>query len=819
MVYTGDTLNDTAKAWDTLWPGYVNLGMVSFNKYINGTDPADYNETYNYMQGLQNDGTPLANGTTYNFPGDPVTNSGELDFDPADRRMMQSTGPITFRPGDSTEILAAIIFARGGDRLSSITVMKYFDVAAQDAYDLNFQIPKPPAAPVVSPAGLNGVVTLTWGDTSEVDPGDYPFQGYTVFQGESPSGPWKQIGNYDIVDGTAIVIDAVLDENTGILEQRAVKVATDNGLRRFIEIDENAIIGGSLHNLTTYFFKVEAYSLIESKTPKTLTSATIVEATPQPKMAQIDYPENYADTLAVTHASGTSDGSVVPYVLDPNLLNGHTYEVRFSAYEDSTITFIPDEFDTTIFLTPDTTDSICFITFEFDTIFCVDTTIDSVLVDTIEVAHWDTSIADVPYWVLVDSTSGDTLLDSMLNQSGDDDYQVVDGMLIKVSGPENNFKMFEVVANASGTLNPSVSGAASFYGFPTPLDADGNPTDPIAGEQQSTNNSRWLIHTADNGGSSGGGTRYTYDAFLSRTARDGANWPQIIPHDYELRFTGSPANPGVNGSYCFDTYGSGSNVFWVPFEIWDIGVATPDNSADDYEMVTYLLDADEDETFNLSAYGPGGEHSVSGGDNDPYTDWIYWNRPSNTTPGSAGYQAAETEMLGGTYTGDRETEVMARMVLVEWNGGVDTPFIANMPETGTIFRITSTKPNNASDVFRFHATQRTVARSGDRLDQINVVPNPFYLFGPYDPAVTNRQIKFQHLPDVCTIRIFNLAGDLIRTIEKTDGATSIETWDVLTENGLPVASGIYLYVVDAPGMGQKIGKMAVFMEAEVIQKY
>ena len=59
----------------------------------------------------------------------------------------------------------------------------------------------------------------------------------------------------------------------------------------------------------------------------------------------------------------------------------------------------------------------------------------------------------------------------------------------------------------------------------------------------------------------------------------------------------------------------------------------------------------------------------------------------------------------------------------------------------------------------------------------------------------------------------------IRTIEKNEPTTNEATWDVLTENGLPVASGIYIYVVDAPGFGQKIGKMAVFVEQEVLDIY
>ncbi|UCE24578.1 MAG: T9SS type A sorting domain-containing protein, partial [Candidatus Zixiibacteriota bacterium] len=99
------------------------------------------------------------------------------------------------------------------------------------------------------------------------------------------------------------------------------------------------------------------------------------------------------------------------------------------------------------------------------------------------------------------------------------------------------------------------------------------------------------------------------------------------------------------------------------------------------------------------------------------------------------------------------------------------------------------------------------------------VPNPFYLTSGYDPNPGSYAIKFHHLPEACTIRIYNLAGELVRTLEKDDPATAIAEWDILTENGLPVASGIYIYVVDAEGFGQKIGKMAVFVEKEVLDIY
>ena len=58
-------------------PGYKNLPMTSFNKYINGTDPDSPLEIYNYMKGLEADGADLVNPVTglvtkFFVDGDPV---------------------------------------------------------------------------------------------------------------------------------------------------------------------------------------------------------------------------------------------------------------------------------------------------------------------------------------------------------------------------------------------------------------------------------------------------------------------------------------------------------------------------------------------------------------------------------------------------------------------------------------------------------------------------------------------------------------------------------------------------------------------------
>jgi hypothetical protein len=69
-------------------------------------------------------------------------------------------------------------------------------------------------------------------------------------------------------------------------------------------------------------------------------------------------------------------------------------------------------------------------------------------------------------------------------------------------------------------------------------------------------------------------------------------------------------------------------------------------------------------------------------------------------------------------------------------------------------------------------------------------------------------------PETWTIRIFNLAGDLVRTLKQEDPTSSVFFWDLLTEKGLPVASGIYIYYIEAEGLGSNFGKMAIFMEEE-----
>ncbi|TES93177.1 MAG: T9SS type A sorting domain-containing protein [Candidatus Cloacimonadota bacterium] len=103
------------------------------------------------------------------------------------------------------------------------------------------------------------------------------------------------------------------------------------------------------------------------------------------------------------------------------------------------------------------------------------------------------------------------------------------------------------------------------------------------------------------------------------------------------------------------------------------------------------------------------------------------------------------------------------------------------------------------------------------LDRIKVVPNPYIIRNPWEVSSDYGILRFINLPNECTIRIYTLAGNLIKTIEHKVEATATsaiqggsEKWDILTVNDQRPASGIYIYHISTPNDGEtKTGKFAL----------
>lgn len=85
------------------------------------------------------------------------------------------------------------------------------------------------------------------------------------------------------------------------------------------------------------------------------------------------------------------------------------------------------------------------------------------------------------------------------------------------------------------------------------------------------------------------------------------------------------------------------------------------------------------------------------------------------------------------------------------------------------------------------------------LETVSVVPNPYRASEVWDRAGGN-EIHFINLPPQATIKIYTVAGDLVRVLEHSDTVRDFERWDLRNASGRDVASGVYMYRVESAAL-------------------
>jgi hypothetical protein len=407
-------LNHIAHFKDRKIFGKKNLHMTAFsNIYKNGSgvwhEPmrADYQGgtifLYNLLQGFLGDGSPhpipisMGEGfTKFPYSGDPVTGTGFIRKNalfpgsnqsyPSDKKLMVCSGPFNMAAGDTQEIIFAEV--AGGaldnvDYLSAITCMKSYAVFARTIYSDNINSYANYEAPDVSATGLENEILLNWGENEEnikhIENGNtfYKFQGYNVYQFPNINSEFsegKLIATYDIVDGIGKIMDYYYDFSSNSLLQRVSKFGSDSGIQRFISIKKDSLFRRPLANGNDYCFGVTQYSYTyKAISPKTQESGfKMIRIKPQSPPPGIRYSNNFGDLIATSHVSGSSTGEVNAFVVDPTKLTGDNYEVIFKSVNNK-------------------------ISFS-----------------------------------LLDVSSNKNILTSQTNLSGDNDYKVTDGFILKV---------------------------------------------------------------------------------------------------------------------------------------------------------------------------------------------------------------------------------------------------------------------------------------------------------------------------------------------------------------------------------------------------
>lgn len=688
-------------AWSD--PPFSYTGSLQFYNLMRGSRPTPPYPTFSPFP--TNVATVTPDGRTYLLSGDPTkpaspTNQidGQVEGK-GDRRIMCVNGPITMNLGDTAQIVLGIVYGQSTvDNLGSVAALKVNDNTAQIVFDRLFKLPSL-SPPVVSVAALSKQVVLSWGTNATsvskienfADQG-YTFQGYEVYQVPSSSSSLADgilLGTWDLNDGITAIYDDIPDANNKLIST-LVANGTDKGLSRYLAVTQDQIQKSAIRNGQEYYFAVVAYAYNPNPLLPfhVLRSPFVIQrVVPQDTKPGDRLSSNVGDSLKVTH-NGHSDGNVIALVVDPTATTGHDYRVNFAASGN---------------------------------------------------------------WSLTDVTTNTVKLTNQDNQSGNDAYMIVDGVITKVIGPAVDINTW--------TFTPSAD--------------------------------RWFT------GNNAGGVQF-FGGLLLGSDFFGSN---ITPDKYvkvEIRFVTNRSD----GQYAYRYLRGGAPNYGFAgytqqyFTVWNVDANPPVQLA--AAFVEQNGNASADSTWHPTASSADREYLFIF--NSPYTaapDAYFTSR-------NALSQADEFPTMYALWPLQRGT----------------MPF---NPKDGQVFTIIPNYANTSADNFTFKAPAAK-SSSADLakkdVEKINVFPNPYYGYQNRELAPNNKYVTFSHLPDNAVIRIFDLSGVLVKTINHDPVSGQFDTWNLANDSNYPVSSGIYIVHIDMPKLGTtKVLKLAVIQEQQMLKTY
>ena len=781
-------------------PNFRDLGLTVFNFYNNGSpppaDPQDPTETYRVMEGKWKTGeswvSPEGDTTTKSYPGDPVTASGWIMSQQNDVRFIQSTGPFQMSPGDTQIIIVAQVIARGASNLASITSLKSTDILAQRIFDNNFQVPNsPPVVPTSVYAPGNGQIYLSWSDTAEkvsipnkLSGGVYKFQGYNLYQikaGATGSEPVDRIlmATYDIKDGITDIQDSVFNNEYGTYIYYVVQKGFDNGISRYFVMDRDYENNTSLYNGTQYRVVVTAYYYDSlggpfsapkvAETP--ITSTNIQQVIPQNLTLGTVVYNNVGDTIPTNQM----DLGSMPIVVSPLELLSATY---VSAYGEANGTTV---------------------------------------------------------WNLERTMGGNTntLLTNQLDFTGTQDTaSIVDGFLMVHINVQDSGIVLDPNDPIASTNNVSTNTSTGAWTY-SPANSQwftGPDTTAIA--NASLSNSK-IIKKQFQSRSLGMSWPYS-QSFRNSFTRVKANGTNFTP-------AGGANDPMLNGgplrtikmvfgenSMAY-RYANGSNVnvlttdtnlaltpykdmVSIPFSVY--AAEGLDSSGGALRKLNVaFIDADASGTWNPDGSEMGG------------FEYTYILASSYSETPAAIYQAKSPGIAGGA-NGFTSMDIMYAW-LPRRNTVNGAPLTWTTGDTLTVSPYVITRPDFVPGypvkyAWTVNGTQiANQVTAQDNLSEVNAYPNPYYGTSRLETDPFARFIYISHLPQVCNIYIYSLDGTLVNTINRNnqDPNNSLEKWNMQNSSQIPVASGMYIIVVDAGSIGVKTLKVAIFTPEERLDTF
>ncbi len=582
---------------------------------------------------------------------------------------------------------------------------------------------------------MSNKIILDWGgDQASVnkienfnDQG-YKFEGYEIYQLPSPSASLSDgvnIGTFDLADGITTILDTV--KEAGVLLPKIVVRGKDNGVQRYLTITKDVLRGNTtLKNGQEYYFAVVPYAFNPAPLLPfhALQSAVQIKVgVPQNPNPGVRYSSLSGDTLQIAHSTGASDGSAFGIVVDPSKTTGHTYKINF-----------------------------------------------------------DTS-GGKSSWSVIDANTGETKASGITNESGNNEYPIVDGVLIKVLGPSLGVKAVEELDANDEVVDPKVSI------IPPSLGSTGYIVDNRAGVANGAFGDRTFDRFLEWG---------TDDVIIDFT-KSSLTWDYINEDVHIDQSTGQPYKAPF--AVFRKKFPSGEMVrlfagFWDTDSngVWDVDDDTwdsPNFGTPSYEPL-----------YCWQGYDANGNEISY----DSTKDAQYVTDNSLTTSANTSF---------GVSTGEFIYPYITATLFSMYSDG------ATLPIGHKVIFLTN-KPNGLDDQFTYTAPAASTNSSDlakADVNKINVFPNPYYGFQTRETARDAKYVTFSHLPAQATIRIFDLSGVLVKTINKND-PTQFIRWNLQNDNGYPVASGVYVVYVDMPSIGTtKVLKLAVVQEEQILKVY
>ena len=847
-------------------PGLPNdtLGMTSFTFFTNtstGTVPCENDPlsepypAYLNLKGLKKDGSPFLDPTQYPntivptkfcYPGDPeyrtgwtedhggsVQNCGgttgtKVDPNPiGDRRFIFASGRNTFTmaPGDTQNIVLAQFVARGASNKNSVSVLKRLAKTAKIIYLSDFKVTPPPPPPVVETSFTplpNGKcnINLNWGNVSEsyrywdsifhfpIDSNIYYFQGYEVYEiNKFFSGSFPDFTKPETVDPNAIqLVDAwdLVDSIGTVVDTFPTGVTINNhqqygvfsivppykmtagasfpnkGIRRGITLTTTKYAenyGGNSNFIygQSYQFAVVAYaysianldSIQRADTTRkglqkgfrvirNSVQTQLITIRPIAPPAGTNYTYGNGDTLN----SNVRDLGFIPIIRNQNSLLSATYRVVFNPIDSHRA-----KVDTNMVWIHDTTYNI---------------------------------LRKLTGNNVFDTVSKKVKFIGAVSPDADMYSQTVDGVLLKMSKIRY------------------INSGNSKIGVIKDFDATAG-TDSLQ-----TRKNGWEYIPASHQFVTG--SKYAPASYPYQSLSMSLSYPSIQTYVNKQ----SKTNPEdlkkvklvfsqTNTSYAYRYVDTGvgrhlyKSIVSVPFRAYEMDFT--DSTPYPVQLNVGIIDTGKN--------SPGGWNPVSdslGGKlrvivfSSAYDTSIVSYKRDGTAPLNLFTKINTVDISyiwaprlirdGATFVENDEFWIYPYTLCIPFRQGPNYPLYYEFSTTAPVFG----DPN--------------LAKNTNSMDKIRVVPNPYYGFSTLDRSNSDKFVTFRNLPLNCTIKIYTLNGDLIRTLVKSStGSISTSSsleWNLQNLENTPVASGIYVALIDAPGVGTKIIKIAIFTSQERI---